>query len=112
MSLTMTEWDAAEVAAKGAQLLDVRAPGWPERVDPLELEMSSTCGCVVGQTFGVREGSDYDAAIAELGLDVYSDGDNGDAAYGFMVPDKVQDRRHDAWGALTDAWIAEIEARR
>jgi hypothetical protein len=29
-----------------------------------------------------------------------------------MVPDKVQDRRHDAWGALTDAWIAEIEARR
>ena len=42
---------AAECAARGAALLDEKLPGWAERINLAELELSSCYRCVLGQLF-------------------------------------------------------------
>lgn len=36
----------------GVALLDERLPGWRSAVDPEALDLSNSCGCVLGQVFG------------------------------------------------------------
>lgn len=48
---------------RGAALLDERLPGWRNHVHPETLDLSSACGCVLGELFG-----DYERGCGILGL--------------------------------------------
>lgn len=45
----MTIDDARQRVAKGAALLDAQRPGWAQRINVRELDMSSGCFCILGQ---------------------------------------------------------------
>lgn len=43
---------AAERVARGVEWLDSNVPGWVDKVEINELNMGSSCRCVLGQVFG------------------------------------------------------------
>jgi hypothetical protein len=100
----------AERVARGAALLDARAPGWAERVKLDALEMVSPCLCVLGQLFAAPpapvERDGYWIGLERLGIPAHPV--NRPAAYGFAEenPDSG------AYLALTDEWERVIAARR
>lgn len=54
--------------ARGAALLDEQVPGWERRIDPDRLDVTSACGCILGQVFG-----SYDDGCRQLQLGVTDD---------------------------------------
>lgn len=86
---------------RGAHFLDVRRPGWDERIDLDTFDLGNACDCVVGQTEG-----DYQDGAKTLGLEPY-----GDEAreFGFVVGPK---RPLDDWDVLGTSWRSLIESRR
>lgn len=95
-----------ERVARGARLLDQRAPGWWHRVSVLDLDISDPAKCVLGQVFGR-----YGPGVGFLAVD-------DPAEYGFTLgdapPPSHGERGRKAlarWQALTDAWSREICAR-
>jgi hypothetical protein len=90
---------------RGAALLDEREPGWAEKIDLDTLDLSSSCGCVLGQLYLRkhprirRKYEAYERKLSELGLD------NASGNFGFVT-----------WGGgrfenLTAAWKRAIRAR-
>lgn len=77
---------------RGVELLDERLPGWRKAVDPEALDLSLTCGCVLGQVFG-----DY-----ERGVDILDLTDTEARRFGFLRS------RYASYARLTDAWKARL----
>lgn len=112
----MTEIDYEARVAKGIALLNMRVPGWVEKVDLELLDISSGTYCVTAQISGVNnwlEGSD----MLEL-----TTGDTGTyVAYGFNAEDKYHNETGDAlpdnyhfrqgFDVLNWIWKREIAAR-
>src|SRR5882672_9426584 len=86
---------------RGAKLPDARRPGWADEIDVDELEMESTCNCIVGQ---LNNGSYLEGLWA---LDLNDDSAND---YGFDAYDDSENPHR--WYELRQAWIEEIEERR
>lgn len=99
---------ATRVAA-GAAVLDIAAPGWDDKINVDQLDLSDTCNCVLGQL-----ADDYDIGIGKLSLE------NPQAvALGFLDIQDTQDGHRFDWDSrdrsyrkLTAAWRKLIEARR
>lgn len=60
--------DARDAVMRGAQLLDREMPGWQERVEINELDLSSSCSCVLGQVF-----ASYATNLSEQSSNVWED---------------------------------------
>jgi len=96
----------AERVARGAALLDGKLPGWAERIDLAELELSSCYRCVLGQLFASAAAArgtgwhGYDIGLQALDVD-------DDGPYGFDRTDIDQ-----TWAELTAEWRRTIAARR
>ena len=84
----------AEAVAKGIQLLDEKVPGWHERIDLRDFDMSSGARCVLGQIYGT-----YEKGLCELELWV-------GISHGFSS------NRFVAMPTLTHLWTEEINKRR
>lgn len=83
-------------AARGAALLDSKAPGWETKVGP-DLEMASVKWCVLGHVFG-----HYDRGRVALGLEAFT------SRFGFNIAGG-DDR--EAYDDLRNAWLYEIAQR-
>jgi hypothetical protein len=92
-----------ERVAAGARWLDLHRPGWADRIDLDELDLSDPCACVLGQEYG-----SYAEAPEELWVE-----DDTCAKSGFNAT-RVRDyeRIEVEFSALTDAWRRLIEQRR
>jgi hypothetical protein len=107
-----------ERVAKGAALLDVEHPRWAAEIAVEDLRMASCDACVLGQIYGR-----YSRGVRRLDLnDTPSGGFIGGRAadHGFTLTDNEHreerigafgDDRSPVWGALADAWRAEITRR-
>jgi len=97
----------AERAERGAAYLDVREPGWWQRIDLGELDLQSPCNCVLGQLHARRPDEElhYLGALRQFGLPD-DPGDDMDAGLGFYTDDDQE------WPLLNEAWRELIEARR
>lgn len=92
---------APKRAARGAQVMDERKPGWHEHVDTATLDIASASRCVIAQAF--------DGSFAH-GLNVVDKDHTLDLqAHGFA--DRYTRGRSDAL-ELEAAWAAEINTRR
>ncbi len=98
-------------AARGADLLDDRDPGWAARVDPDTLRLGDGAACVLGQLWGeYRRGLgrarvlDLSSApsrfVSPVDLGFQAVGDLGEAAEDLD------------YALLTRAWRAEVVRRR
>ncbi len=89
-------------AARGAKLLDRRAPGWWERIEVSRLDLASCPLCVMGQLFG-----HYEQGLARLA--VWRRGHE----YGFALPSfESEMSSSEAWVKLTDIWRSIVFKRR
>lgn len=100
--------DIAERAAKGAAFLDEKEPEWFEAIDLDRLDMAegyysrrdtTACGCVLAQT---DPSGSYEVHLNRLGMITAEAIPLGFDALAFEDP----------YDALTEAWTAEIKARR
>lgn len=84
-----------ERVQKGASFLDEHEPDWAEKINPDNLDMSSTNLCVIGQTFG-----SWSPALKSLNID--------EQEYGFdlMYGDHGED-----WKTLDALWLKEVKKR-
>jgi hypothetical protein len=57
----LSHTEARERVARGAAYLDRHVPGWVDIIDLSQLNLSSQCGCVLGQLEG-----DFSLAIEKL----------------------------------------------
>ena len=109
--------DIAERVERGAALLDEKQPGWLDIIDLDLLDISSRCGCVIGQLAGLTKASDrglaYDAAARRLGV-----GYSTDIPPGFEAPSTREFGRDRLpaiaaeYAGLTEAWRDLITRRR
>ncbi len=89
----------AERVARGVALLDLKAPGWDDRINVAELNIASCHVCICGQVFG-----SYSGGIRVLGIDWNADNDymyRSPVEYGFTGGPLV-----------TEAWRDVIARRR
>lgn len=84
---------------RGAALLDEKVPGWWERIDLEQLQLSSCIRCVLGQLFGI-----YGQGIRELGDSIRLVADA--IRHGLFVFDAAD------YEPLTAAWKQLIQQRR
>jgi hypothetical protein len=102
----------AERVARGAALLDEKVPGWAERIDLAELDLSSCWRCVLGQLATSTEPDLEDGWI--LGRDLGLDGFDG--RYGFDRYSDIEGIEDPAamepWSELTAEWRRVITERR
>jgi hypothetical protein len=102
----VTTFDYAACVRRGAALLDQRGPvGWRDRVDEVNLDISSVDNCVVAQAYrDVVNRSDlptFDYGLGRLGEPTNAHEATQWLTYhGFDVPVKVDDD----YDELTDAW--------
>lgn len=93
----------AERVAAGVAWLDAKAPGWIDRVDLDELQMASTCSCVLGQLFHGYYYAPITLGEAMLcGFDTELDVEDAESAA----------RASKEFVALTDEWRRVITERR
>jgi hypothetical protein len=101
--------DIAVRVAAGVAWLDENVPDWLGRVDPLTLDLSDDCGCVLGQLFGL-----FEDGLGETGLsDPYALG-----FHGYVHRQYWRCQSGTSWGdvldefrGLTQAWREAIAAR-
>lgn len=86
---------------RGAETLDKLIPGWFRKVKITELDLSCSCGCVIGQL----DNAGYYSKLEEKGLLEMP------ARYGFDIEPYVDDGERE-YDKLTEAWKGEIRARR
>ncbi|MFF3443608.1 hypothetical protein [Streptosporangium sp. NPDC002721] len=107
--------DISDRVARGAALLDLRAPGWAARVDPDTLDLEDCWHCVIGQLYRPEQTVFKEpfeiGAIDLFGLDAYGFDDNAPilVEHGFSAP------RRDSmaeFAALTSEWRSVVTARR
>jgi hypothetical protein len=102
-----------ERVARGASLLDVKAPGWAARVATDRLAMDKCDSCVLGQIYG-----GYFDGTGELFGELEWEGDSDDPEemaaedHGFNISSKSHYYDDlNQYSALADAWRAEIARR-
>lgn len=93
--------DIAEAAARGAAYFDEHEPGWFERIDAANLELSDPCGCIVGQLYG-----NFHSDVGRVGSlrDAHE--------FGLILEDESDEDAPSKWETLTAAWRDEIARRR
>jgi hypothetical protein len=98
----------AERVARGTALLDERMPGWDKRIDLAALNISSACGCILGQLHGsFREGLfEYADTLLPDGLSA------ADHCYGFVWAARPGEDANEEVAALTAEWKRVIADRR
>lgn len=108
---------AAEAVKRGAALLDTCMPNWVERVDILDLDVSSCQSCVLGQVYADQVTGSHPSrtgwGMGMLDLFGTTDAING-VAYGFEQRGlAVMDTLYPAeeYDLLTNAWADLIAAR-
>jgi hypothetical protein len=93
----------------GIDFLDERLPGWEQHIDLETLDLSSPCGCVLGQTHKflhprskekVGWKTRYSRMVDELGIEQ-------PRSFGFLVRNWTQ-----RYESLTEAWTKAITAKR
>lgn len=100
-----------ERVANGVRWLDENAPEWRSKVDPAQLDMISSCQCVLGQVYeAVAEaaGRSYGYWYVLDEIVQPPDGDSANAwarVHGFTAGFLAGD---DEWRALESAWYAEL----
>jgi hypothetical protein len=97
---TVTDRVAGRVAA-GAARLDKHEPGWADRIDLDQLDLSSDCRCVLGQLHG-----DYGDGLAALCIE-FGTGASRELGFNYAVGDP-----DDLTAELTAAWRELISRRR
>jgi hypothetical protein len=95
--------------ADGARLLDLVRPGWEEKINIDELDMSSGRWCVLGQVYG-----SYAKAPP---VDIEDDEEHEDFAFehGFTIlndPEMGVEEALEALEELVDLWALQVELRR
>jgi hypothetical protein len=118
--LTSDEMEQArESVERGAALLDKIEPGWELKIDLAELNLSSSCRCVLGQLYGeYEEGCEilFDTNPA------YDDNAGQVMTYGFVVTGRwsrfvdVSFNLTTQWmsnyyGLLDELWIEQVKRR-
>ena len=99
-----------EAAAKGAEMLDQRWPGWHGKVNPAQLAMISWYRCIGGQLGGGYDevtGNPYTQTMERLGLSEATAGD-----YGFTLDYLSPPPRPEDWRQLDRYWRVLIAQRR
>lgn len=99
----------------GVELLDRELPGWEHRIDLSDLDMSSGCGCVLGQLFSAEwasalvseEDDPYHYALRQL-----HELDCTQALAFDVLHWDDEDLVEADYERLTAAWRNRIEARR
>lgn len=108
--MTPSADDYAEAVANGAALLDARVPGWRDRVDVAELDLSDCVECTLGQVFGAYQ---FGLTRLDLSANDWDEEQERAATYGFtLLPalgEGSLDDRSAHWSALRDAWIKAIQ---
>jgi hypothetical protein len=79
-----------ERVAAGVVWLDANSPGWRGKIAISDLEMSSSCSCVIGQVFG-----NYSNVIQSMGHDM---GINANAGKGLAPEDLLSHTKATALG--------------
>jgi hypothetical protein len=97
MTATYTPPTVAVRVAAGAAFLDEREPGWADRIDLDQLDLSSDCRCVLGQLHG-----DYGTGLDVLDVEF---GTGASRGLGFNCAGGEFDE-------LTAAWRELISRRR
>lgn len=92
--------------ARGAAWLDENHPGWERRIDLADLQLSSSCRCVLGQLFG-------DFHDAPVSLEPYTEPfGNWAQACGFTCGAWSEHVvLQDEFKMLDEAWIALLKER-
>lgn len=93
----MRKMRMAERVSAGVAFLDARQPGWHKRIRIGDLDISSDCGCVIGQLF-----ESYNDNPLELDYRQARD-------YGFF--EYAGRNRDDRYGRLTALWQDRILER-
>lgn len=89
------------LVSQGAKLLDVKVPGWRERVNVDALDMFDPCKCVLGQLFEA-----YSIGLKWLMLNRQSR-----MVYGFDASEPPGTKGMvEEYGKLTRAWQRELVA--
>lgn len=118
--------EAADHVNRGAALLDEHVPGWYDKIDIEQLEMSECANCVLGQVFAdqvpEKELSQidyglwgYEIGLEQLGLTDDEEDDNSDVRHGFdrfrgtetWDEDYMKD-----YDLLKQYWVEAVESRR
>lgn len=105
-----------EAVDNGVALLDRELPDWRDRVDKARLDMSSACGCILGQAYDeghLAVESGWRLGLRALGLDFISDELTIDRAqhYGFTLSERDLKRipiRELAWIELRAEWLRRL----
>jgi hypothetical protein len=87
-------------AAYGAALLDRVNPGWHERINLADLDMSSACQCVLGQLYGW-----YEDGMTAIGLDGETQLTHGFAG------DPASNQFSEKYWRLDEQWVREVAHR-
>ncbi len=77
---------------RGITFLDGREPGWVDKIDLEEFQISNCTRCVLGQVFGA-----YNSALSELG-----DAKPWDLGFALSNPDGD-------WDGLQAEWVKQIK---
>ena len=106
----------AERVARGTALLDERMPGWDKRIDLAALNISSACGCILGQLAEDKAGGYWPDIASQFGVTPWG----SDADYGFNAAkadeedseDEADAFESDDYAGLESEWRALITERR
>ena len=93
-----------EVAA-GVAWLDTNNPGWRDKITQ-ELDMSDTCGCVLGQLYKLRNIHFFEGFCHTNGINMYD--------MGFSIRDNGEstEHRHELWRRLETEWLKYIRGNK
>lgn len=114
----------AERVERGAKLLDKTHPGWENEIDLMKLDLSSPCGCVVGQVGKVsRDGyPSFNEAAIDLGIPPAEGSkcfpDCGPYGFDlgvrppFWMRERTEEEIKAEYDALQQQWIYQINKRK
>src|SRR5689334_22059895 len=95
------------LAAKGANLLDEKMPGWYKKIDLKTFVWQNHQKCVIGQLFNIVDDGDFGDALTYLGLNSSGYVREQDK-YGFGSVDYFQGKPCENF---QKTWIEEINKR-
>ncbi len=118
LRMTDTTMDRVQ---RGAELLDRTYPGWDDSVDLSNLQLASTCRCILGQAFGDYTHGLFRTGITHLPLELGAEHPRmvniGAIRHGFLAesaldPDYDGEKMDKQYVVLTEAWREHILERR
>jgi hypothetical protein len=110
-----------EVVHASGNLLAQAIPDWHWRVNPDELDMSSSSRCVLGQAGEAREKTEADGWVPSAYTTMVEKLSGIPGPYNYLTHgvwarlsgfDQLLGNAHGTWGKLDQLWKDEIQARR